>query len=439
MGSTPPERRPGGGVPANLTPPGRSAGPLGSQTSWEPAGAHPAGPPANPSELSPLRRAERVYLELRTLLYEALKRRRTVGLRRGLKVDLRVEIDLLEESETRVGSARRFAEALLARIGQAVDEEIGRAAPFPAGRVRCYWCDSFDCVHAGPPAPHAVFGGYSPTGIPLWPDLAQVALERHDPRIEGLYLDVPVPLVMLDRGTALVSAQLPVYGQRSGVYHILGQVAVGYLSLPVGPRSERAGVALSIQAVEVERGRPRVHLNVIGRLPDGTDLVRFLEEEPDSRLADALRVTRARLSEIAPKRGGGESRERQALAILGKLARTLDRMFRQQARRTKHAQDRHLDRERPAAAALRDAMSARPEEIYRDVRESTWVVVGPRSRVHIFNDLGQHVTSVVYPGETVRRRTAQGKWRAAPPDSVRGFREAVERSSGSTESASDSL
>ena len=46
----------------------------------------------------------------------------------------------------------------------------------------------------------------------------------------------------------------------------------------------------------------------------------------------------------------------------------------------------------------------------------------------IFNDQGLHVTSVVYPGETVRRRTAQGLWRAAPPESVNGFRAAVERS-----------
>ena len=113
--------------------------------------------------------------------------------------------------------------------------------------------------------------------------------------------------------------------------------------------------------------------------------------------------------------------------VLERLAGNLDRIFRQGTRRTRHSQERHQDRERPAAAALRDVLSARPEEIFRDVRESTWVVVGPKSRVHVFNDAGKHITSVVYPGETVRRRTAQGKWRAAPPESVRGFREAMGR------------
>ena len=116
------------------------------------------------------------------------------------------------------------------------------------------------------------------------------------------------------------------------------------------------------------------------------------------------------------------------MTALGRLTRNLERIFRQRIRRTKHSQDRHLNRERPAAAALQDAMSARPDEIYRDVLESTWVVLGPRSRVHIFNDAGHHITSVVYPGETVRRRKSQGKWRAAPPEQVRDFQETLSRS-----------
>jgi hypothetical protein len=348
---------------------------------------------------------------------------------RGRAIELLLRLDPLEESRPGEPPAeRRFADALLSQIGLWIESEIDRAAPFPAGRVRCYWCSSFDCAHAAPPGPHAVFAGYSPTGLPTWRDLAAVALEKRDPRIEDLYREVPVPLTIVQGGQDLVSAQLPEYGQRSGLYRILGQVAVGYLSLPTGLRGERSTVALTVQAVEVERGRPRICLNIIGRLPDGTDLGRLLEEEPDSRLADALRVARQRLSEIAPRRRRrGEPRDRQALAALEALARNLDRIFRQRTRRTKHAQDRHRDRERPAAAALRDAMAARPGEIYRDVQESTWVVLGPRSRVHIFNDAGKHITSVVYPGETVRRRTAQGKWRAAPLESVRGFREAVGR------------
>jgi hypothetical protein len=320
-----------------------------------------------------------------------------------------------------------FARDLLGRIAQAVDDQVNRGAPFPPGRVRCFWCESFECAHSVPEGPRSVFTGYGPTGLPLWKDLATVALERRDPRIDDLYREPPIPFSILQHGEDLVSAQLPVYGKRSAIYRILGQVSVGYLSLPVGPRSERTTAALTLQAVEVARGRQRVHLNVIGRLPDGTDLWRFLEEEPDSRLADALRTARERLAEFRFRRRRGRPPAHEAMATLGRLARNLDRIFRQQVRRTKHSQDRHLNRERPAAAALRDAIDARPEEIFRDVSESTWVVIGPRSRVHIFNDQGKHITSVVYPGETVRRRTVQGKWRTAPPSVVQGFRDALTR------------
>lgn len=381
-----------------------------------------------------LRKAERIYLELRSLLLDALKERLSVPSGRPLKVNLPIEVRAFHDRDAS-GEApeRTFAEGLLASIRHLVDEEVARRAPFPQGRVQCYWCGSFECPHAVPEGPKTVFAGYGPTGLPVWMDLATLALERHDPRIDDLYKDPPIPIAIVQAGKELVSAQLQVYGKGSEVYRILGQVTVGFLSLRFGPRGERSPVALTLQAIEVARGRGRVHLNVLGRFPDGTDLWRVLEEEPDSRLADALRAARARLAETGLRaRRRREPLEREAMSALWRLARNLDRIFRQKVRRTKHAQDRHLDRERPAAVALRDAISARSDAIYRDVLSSTWVVLGPRSRVHIFNDAGQHITSVTYPGETVRRRTSQGKWRVAAPESVRGFREALARSSSGT-------
>lgn len=395
--------------------------------------APPPAPPGVPAGEGPLRKAERIYLELRSLLLDALKERLSVPSGRPLKLNLPIEVRPVRDGEgSGEAPERAFAEGLLASIRRLVDEEVARRSPFPQGRVQCYWCGSFECPHAVPEGPKTVFSGYGPTGLPVWTDLATLALERRDPRIDDLYKDPPVPIAIVQEGRDLVSAQLPVYGKGSGVYRILGQVAAGFLSLRFGPRGERSPVALTLQAIEVAGGRGRVHLNVLGRLPDGTDLWRVLEEEPDSRLADALRAARARLAESGLRaRRRREPLDREAMSALLRLARNLDRIFRQKVRRTKHSQDRHLDRERPAAVALRDAISARPDAIYRDVLSSTWVVLGPRSRVHIFNDSGQHITSVTYPGETVRRRTSQGKWRAAAPESVRGFREALERSAGS--------
>ncbi len=386
-----------------------------------------------PSDPAPSERAARIYRELWAIYRDILRRRGDVGVARRRKLDLRLQLDPHLDGSGGTGRPpeERFADQLIAALRQAIDAEIDRDAPFPSGRARCYWCESFDCEHAAPGGPRAIFGGYSPTGVPLWPDLAEVALARRDPRIEDLYREVPLPITLLQKGSELISAQLPEYGQRSGAYRVLAQLAIGYLSLPVGPRGEHASLSLTVQVVEVDRrGQRRLHLNILGRLPDGTDAGRILDEEPDSRLADAFRAARTRLAEINRWRRHREPRERLAMSSLERLARNVDRIFRQHSRRTKHAQDRHRDRERPAAAALRDAMTARPEEILRDVRESTWVVIGPRSRVHIFNDSGKHITSVVYPGETVRRRTAQGMWKVMPPESVRDFREAIERTAG---------
>ncbi len=417
--------------PERSVPPGGNAlsGPGESPPRPAPAAADAEG------ETGALKRAERIYRELRALLRGAMRERLGVpGSSRPLRLNLSLQVnpDGGPEAPGEACPERTFAEELLKTIGQAVDEQVHRGAPFPPGRVRCFWCASFECPHSVPASPRSVFAGYGPTGLPLWTDLATLALERRDPRIDDFYRDPPIPISIFQSGEDLVSAQLAIYGKRSGVYRILGQVSVGYLSLPAGPRAERVQAALTLQAVQVDRGRRGLHLNVIGRLDDGTDLWRVLEAEPDSRLSDALGAARERLAESGFRRRRGRSLDHEARGALGRLARNLDRIFRQQVRRTKHSQDRHLNRERPAAAALHDAINARAEEIFRDVLESTWVVLGPRSRVHIFNDLGQHITSVVYPGETVRRRTAQGKWRAAPPEVVRGFREAVERSRQST-------
>ena len=117
----------------------------------------------------------------------------------------------------------------------------------------------------------------------------------------------------------------------------------------------------------------------------------------------------------------------KATSILQRLSRNLERIYRQRQRRTRHSQVRHLDRRRPAATAFRDALRADKESIFRDVEEKTWVVIGPKNRVHIFNDQALHVTSVVYQGETIRQRTRRGKWLSPRGGELTGFREALRR------------
>lgn len=401
------------------------------------------GAPPPPTLLT---RAEALYRDMQGLLRDVLARKKVPASHAGkLRLLVEAELSALDDAAS-PGEARVFAERLLTRLHILAQEVAVGDQPFPPGRVRCFWCSSFDCPHSRPPEPRSVFRGYSPTGQPLWTELGSLALEEQHPNIEDIYRDRPSPITLLTTGSALSRNQLTVYGKHSEAYRLLAQVAFGYLPLRVSG-NRRSQQALTVQAVETHVGRLRFHVNVIGVLEDGRSLGPFLEEVTDSRLVDALASARGKLAElslVAPDRGdvaptpteggsrrrrrrrsrssGFRARERKAHRILQRLAQTIERIYRQNTRRTRHAQTRHRDRERPASTALRDALQAQPESILRDVQRGTWVVLGPRSRVHIFNDGGRHVTSVSYSGESIRRRTSQGKWKSTDDEQRERFR-----------------
>ncbi|MFP6739146.1 MAG: hypothetical protein VCD34_10440, partial [Planctomycetota bacterium] len=102
------------------------------------------------------------------------------------------------------------------------------------------------------------------------------------------------------------------------------------------------------------------------------------------------------------------------------------RIYRQRTRRTQHSEARHRNKARPASKALADALAAKDPSICRDVEENTWVILGPRNRVHIFNDAGLHITSLSYPAETIRHRTTRGKWLRAKPAALEEFRRCLQ-------------
>jgi hypothetical protein len=319
-----------------------------------------------------------------------------------------------------------------------VERILNAKAPFPMGLVYCHWCRSFQCEHTSPPDTRSVFAGFRATGQPVWTEFMTLCLEKRDPRVDAIFRVDPYPIAIVQSGGELSQAQLPIYGKDSPLFRILAQVVIGYVScaedlgLPASAGGRKAPVAMTFQAVQPPApGRPPV-LNILGRTPDGTPLHQALEEAGDRRFADALHSVRRSLDEVALHRRGRLSRRerferhQRILAILGRLARNLERIFRQRYRRTQHAEERHLNRGRPASSALGDALQASRESVYRDVEENTWVVLGPKNRVHIFNDQAVHVTSVVYPGETVKQRTARGKWRTPKAEDLSAFRTALE-------------
>jgi hypothetical protein len=377
-------------------------------------------------------RATRLERELFALFFELLERRRATRGERDLpaRVHPKLILELTDAAaRTGVDGNGHCAGQLLHQLQRAVDRHIERAATFPLGRVYCHWCRSFTCEHSAPPESRSIFGGYTATGQPRWPEFVSVLIEKRHPRIDDVFRETPAPITLLQGGNELASEQLPIYGKHSPIYRILGQVALGYLFLPVNGSGKRAPLAITFQAVEPRDGGQGLGLNVLGRLQDGTPAYQAIEESSDSRLADALLTARRSLDELAlfrsPRRGREAERKRRVFGILNNLARNIDRIFRQRSRRTQHSQDRHLERGRPASSALKDALQATPEAIYRDVEERTWVVIGPKNRVHVFNDQALHVTSVVYPGETVRQRTTRGKWRTPPAEEMAAFQAAL--------------
>ena len=373
-------------------------------------------------------RADKLQAELLAMFGEMLSLKQQSGaLRRIPKASrVAVELELLASGELRAGSHSLF-EQLSAQVTSLAEGE----ARFPRGHVHCYRCNSFQCEHAEPEGPRSVFAGYSETGEPAWREFASVLLDARDPRVEDLFQEPPTPVTRVQEARELNAKQLPIYGKWSTRYRVLGQVMLGYVQLG-GRDGERGPVALCFQAVQTSpTGAPR--LNVIGTLPDSTPAVETLESRADPRIATALRTARQQLRDVAlikvaRRRRAAVTRSRCA-AILQRLARNLERIFRQKRRRTRHSQTRHLDRRRPAARALHDALNAGRPAFFRDVEECTWVVLGPKNRVHVFNDRGLHVTSVVYQGESIRQRTTRGKWKPPHEDELAAFQRVLRKAS----------
>ena len=318
------------------------------------------------------------------------------------------------------------ASFLETQLRRKAEEIADRSAVFPTGKVYCYWCRSFDCSHGQPETPRQAFSGYSPTGQPEWNELTSILLDRKDPRIDLLHHSNPATLTLVQSGYELAHDQLTTYGKRSGIYQILAQATVGYLSGGKDSRKPEHHYALSLQAVQAGGGRGPVSLNILGRLPDGRTGFESVEESESPRLLDAIRKAGRHLGDIEvsslPRRRRGREKQRRVMDVLRRLSRNIERIYRQRSRRTRHSEVRHRNKARPASTALADALAAKEQSIYRDVEENTWVILGPRNRVHIFNDAGLHITSLSYPPETIRHRTTRGKWLRAKPDALEEFR-----------------
>ena len=382
-----------------------------------------AGGQRQGSGKTPLAEAREILERLDALAGDLLRRElmgqaptRSVG---SLPIDLTLSLDGDGDSDAR---ARALVGHLTKRV-QGVGDGVAALRP---GRIYCYWCRSNTCLHGVPETPRDVFIGFDPTGRPRFTDFADLALARGDPRLEGIYRDPPEPMAIYDSGTALRADQLRIFGGRSGVFNILGQVALGYLPFTISRGEHREVFSLTLQAIEARRrdGGILLELNVLGRAPEGT-LQQWIDEAFDGAVHRAVRLARRRIRDVGRRSRGRRDRkdlEARVEPHLNELARTLERFYRQVGRRTVHVQDRRRQGDRPTQKAMEDARGVQAGALFWDDKHGTYVVLGPRGRTHVFSPEGLHITSVMYSRDSVDRKRKRKLWRELDRDETASFR-----------------
>lgn len=326
------------------------------------------------------------------------------------------------------------AAQLVRDLGVRVGDALEGLVAFQPGTVYCFFCEAATCSHARQPDRTATFSGYTATGKPTWQTLTNLCIARGDERVDRLFGDRPEVVALVQLPGELTSGLLPGFGKGSLAFRVLGQVVVGLIpeDLYTAPTPAEHRFALTLQVVETRAGmrQRRLRLNVIG-----VDLesVAVLAADGDERgPAEALRrtlaATRERLDSLgrrawtAERRSAALDLEAEARPLLFRLRGDVERIFRPLGRRTKHAQERHVQGDRPTSLALQDALSVPDERILWDTERSTIVVLGPKGRAHVFSAEGKHVTSMLLrPGE-VDRKAGRARWRPLQRDRIETFR-----------------
>ncbi|MFH1999044.1 MAG: hypothetical protein ABIK28_05140 [Planctomycetota bacterium] len=316
------------------------------------------------------------------------------------------------------GDATAFARQWIETIrSDRPDSEACRS--FAKGHVYCYHCDSIQCEHTSPPDHLSVFSGFTPTGFPVWIDFISKVLEVGDPRIDDLVREESEIVALCQSKESLMEELLPVFGKESGLYRILGQLIVGYLPLP---RASAGRTVVTVQAVQcLDQGRPRLFLNLIGKTPSHENIVDYLRVSPEPELEGLLKTAEKKLRAAkykpSTRSAGSGGLETAILTILRHLGRSIERTNRRNRRRTRHATQRGS--ERPAVGlALKDIDKAQPDRFLYDEIHNTFIVVGPKWRIHIFGQDGRHVTSMHLNRDSFQKRLDTRRWRFATPEEM---------------------
>lgn len=316
-----------------------------------------------------------------------------------------------------------------------IDEALGRIlihrSVFQPGLIYCLRCASTRCDHAAPTRSTDVFAGYSPSGVPRFWDFGQWLLGRQDSRVDHLYRTPPGLVAHVATGSDLTRDLLPAFRDADSGYHIHGQVAAGWYKFPTDAGlTDSLALTFQIVSTRPREGRRRFGLNLIGKAPGEEPLENLFDRVGEIPWQSATRWTQQILRDIerSTARSPGptdEQLEKRLDGLLKGLARRLEHQRRSQDRKTRHAQKRHREPERPTRKALADLEQARGDSILVDTRRDTLIVLGERGRAHVFNRAGRLVTSIRYSPDSIDRRRERGVWKPATEEQIGALRKQV--------------
>ena len=318
----------------------------------------------------------------------------------------------------RAAGPASFSRALIDEIDLILEDAIQHAAAFRPGQAPCMKCPSVPCDHSTPPSHRHVFVGYSPTGVPRWEDFAQHCLERRHPDVDRLYADPPAFVTLVRSGEDLAFGLLESLRDNPR-YRLCGQVAAGFFPIPTREDEGRGVIAVTFQ-VGVSRGLhggTRFGLNVLGCTPQREPLDLLWERQDLIPWQGAVRWAQDAVRTIGRSlRRDGPSSDRRIQGILLGLARRLEHERRASGRRTRHAEERHRDGERPTRNAVVDVRSVAAVDVMVDERNGTLVVPGARGRMHFYTPAGRLVSSVRYSRDAIAKKRKLGLWRPSRPE-----------------------
>lgn len=315
----------------------------------------------------------------------------------------------------------------IGKLQEQITSQVRALVPtqFQRGTVYCFHTD----LGVVPPTPDAVFTGYDQLGRPQWMSFLPFCLQLQLPNLAQLYDSPPRAVGVLmpaPIGTPPISEVT-----RGRVYEVLAQLVVGPLASHFRALSDedvRHTLIAQVLLVQAPDQPLRVRFNLLGLNPDELfdAAARSAPRAPISRARNSISAARHATRRLQEQHAQGRlSRARllqESEQLLERLNEALLRSLSHNAQRTRHAQRRHQSMERPTSEAWRDAARAGDERLLWDAHQETIIVIGPKSRAHVFSPDGRHVTSVRLGVGELDRKRGQRRWLLLEPERASAFR-----------------